>query len=91
MQAAKASNTETDRAKLYVPLLDEGIDVWRPVEARRLPDDACLILDQDYDRSVEKWAFEPGAVVRCRPECRSGRSILIATTAVQYGSRFPGG
>ena len=70
--AAMASNTETDRAKIYIPLLDEAVDVWRPIEARRLPDDACLILDRDYDRSVEEWAFEPGTVVRCPPNVATG-------------------
>lgn len=61
-----ASNTETDAADgeaematIYVALLDEDIEVWPPVEARRLAADTWLI-QQDYDRSVETWAFEPG-------------------------------
>jgi hypothetical protein len=78
-----ASNTETDEATIYVPLLDEGVDVWRPVKARRLANDDYLILDQDYDRSVEAWAFEPGTVVRCRPERRDGLAILVATAAAR--------
>ena len=45
---------------IYVPLRDEGIDVWRPVLARRVSGDSYLILDQDYDRDVETWEFEPG-------------------------------
>lgn len=89
MWVAMASSTKTDRvdgeagtATIYVALLDEGVDVWRPVKARRLGADAYLILDQDYDRSVETWAFEPGAVVTCRRENRNGRPILVATAAV---------
>jgi hypothetical protein len=68
---------------IYVVLLDEGIDVWRPVAARRLSPDRYLILDQDYDPAIERWEFEPGSVVRCRAEDRDGRQILIATEAAR--------
>jgi hypothetical protein len=64
---------------IYVALLDEGIDVWRPVEARRLAPDTYLIVDQDYDPRTERWEFEPGTAVRCRKESRDGRQILVAT------------
>ena len=67
------------RETIHVPLLDEGIDVWRPVLARRVSGDSYLILDQDYDRDVETWEFEPGTVVKCREEERDGRRILVAT------------
>jgi hypothetical protein len=69
----------SERDTIYVALLDEGIDVWRPVEAEKLSRDRYLIVDQDYDPGVETWEFEPGAIVRCRKESRDGRSILIAT------------
>jgi hypothetical protein len=86
MSAATTSDTETDTAgaaKIYVPLLDEGLDVWRPVRARRLSRDTYLILDQPYDRAVETWQFEPGTVVRCRRERREGAPILVASEAVR--------
>jgi hypothetical protein len=67
------------RDTIYVALLDEGIDVWRPVEAQKLSPDTYLIVDQDYDRAIERWEFEPGTVVRCRKERRDGREILVAT------------
>ncbi len=69
----------TEHETIYVALLDEGIDVWRPVAARKVATDAYLILDQNYDREVETWQFEPGTVVRCRKERRNGREVLIAT------------
>jgi hypothetical protein len=71
------------RDTIYVALLDEGIDVWRPVEARRLAADTYLIVDQDYDRRTERWEFEPGTAVRCRKESRDGRQILVATEAAR--------
>jgi hypothetical protein len=66
------------RETIYVALLDEGIDVWRPVEAERLPPDRYRILGPDYDPEVERWEFEPGAVVTCRKERRGDRQILVA-------------
>ena len=83
MLAVMVWNTRTDRATIYVPLLDENVEVWRPVEARRLSDKTYLIVDQDYDRSVERWAFEPGTAVTCRQERRDGRSILVATATTR--------
>ena len=68
---------------IYVALLDEGVDVWRPVAARRLSSGRYLILDQDYDRAIERWQFEPGTVVSCRARDRDGRQILIATEAAR--------
>ena len=71
------------RDTIYVALLDEGIDVWRPVEAQMLSPDTYLIVDQDYDPGIEAWEFEPGTVVRCRKENRDGREILVATQAAR--------
>jgi hypothetical protein len=66
------------RDTIYVALLDEGIDVWRPVQAERVSPGSYLIVDQDYDPAIETWEFEPGAIVRCRKENRDGRRILVA-------------
>ncbi len=52
---------------IYVPLLDENVDVSRPVLAEHLRDRVYRILPQPYDRESETWAFEPGDVVICRP------------------------
>jgi hypothetical protein len=52
-------------AEIFVKLLDEAIDVWRPVEARHLYDSVYRIADQPPDTS-EKWQFEPGSLVLCR-------------------------
>jgi hypothetical protein len=59
-------------------LLNEGVDVWRPVAARRISGDTYLIADQDYDRDAETWKLEPGTAARCRKEQREGRQILVA-------------
>jgi hypothetical protein len=75
---------------IYVALLDEGLDVWRPVTARRLSSDRYLILDQGHDRATERWQFEPGSVVTCRAEDRDGRQILIANAAAHQTASSTG-
>lgn len=49
---------------IYVPLLDEGTDVWRPVEALRVAEDVYFILGTMPGDEV--WAFPPGSKVRCK-------------------------
>jgi hypothetical protein len=75
--------TKRDSESIYVALLDEGIDVWLPVMARRLPNGTYLILEQDYDRSTEAWQFEPGSIVKGRVEKRNGRQITVAEAVPQ--------
>ena len=60
MSAEAASSTEI--ATVFVRLLDEGVDVWRPVVARRLSE-ATWRLDKVPVPSDERWSFQPGDVV----------------------------
>lgn len=53
-------------AEVFVRLLDEIVDVWRPVTAERIASDRFRILEQPYDRGTERWEFEPGEEVICR-------------------------
>ena len=46
-------------------LLDDGVDVWRPVRAGRLHGGVYRIMDQPYDREIETWQFAPGDAVVC--------------------------
>jgi hypothetical protein len=51
---------------VYVRLLDEGTDVWRPVRATALPDGTFRLLEPDgYDSNAERWEFPPMTKVRC--------------------------
>jgi len=48
---------------VYVSLLDEGTDVWRPVEAIRIGENMwrlCGPIPED-----ETWQFQPNDVVKC--------------------------
>lgn len=65
--------------EIFMKLLDEGIDVWRPVRAEHLHDDIYSIAEQPYDREIERWEFEPGDEVVCESiDSYEGR-ILAAT------------
>lgn len=49
--------------EIFVRLLDEDVDVWRPVLARHVGADRYVIVEQPYDRGLERWEFEPGVEV----------------------------
>jgi len=82
MSAPQSTNTET---VVYVRLLDEGTDVWRPVPARALPDGTFELAEPEgYDPQVERWEFAPHARVKCVAKSFSdGEKGLVAV--VQAG------
>ena len=51
------------RAEIYIKLLDEGVDVWRPVLAEHLGGDSYQLIGKPPEGEV--WPFAPGDVVRC--------------------------
>ncbi len=54
----------TDRQTIYVELLDEGVTVYRPVEA--MPDrDGSFRLPESAPPKGEVWPFAPGSRVVC--------------------------
>jgi hypothetical protein len=63
---------------VMVPLLDEGVDVWRPVHAEVLPDGRYRIVTENPDPEDERWAFVTGAVVFCEERELEGESALVA-------------
>lgn len=50
---------------VYVALVNEGVDAWRPVQARSLGRNLFRLIGVDEDVSDESWQFPIGAVVRC--------------------------
>jgi hypothetical protein len=75
----------TKVVQIYVALLDEGTDVWRPVQAEHLSGNVYRILSQSYDRQIESWQFEPGEVVFCEMiESSEGRILAATRKADRY-------
>lgn len=66
---------------IYVKLLEENVDVWRPIKAKRLDGDIYLIIEQPYDRDDELWEFEPGERVLGKIIRLSEGSVLVAYKA----------
>lgn len=59
------SQTKNAAVKVYVELLDEGTETWRPTTAVALGNGLFEIQPTpDYDPEDEAWAFLPGAVVK---------------------------
>jgi hypothetical protein len=55
-----------ERTTVYVRLLDEGVEAWRPVPADDLGRGQYrLFPTDDYDPSVETWEFPPETVAIC--------------------------
>ena len=59
--------------EIYIKLLDEGVDCWRPVKAQKLGENKYKIIGTDhYDPDNEKWEFLPGDIVECQQKKLSG-------------------
>jgi hypothetical protein len=50
---------------VYVALLNEGVNVWRPVQARPVGRSDFRLVGVEDDVSDESWQFPPGAIVKC--------------------------
>ena len=58
-------DTDTE-VVVYVRLLNEGTDVWRPVRATALADGTFRLREPNgYDLNAETWEFPPSTKVRC--------------------------
>jgi hypothetical protein len=67
-----------ETSKIYVYLLDEGTDCWRPVQAAGLGADRYRIVSENDDPEDEHWQFTTGDVVRCMERQLSGGRHLVA-------------
>jgi hypothetical protein len=66
------------RATIYMPLLNQGTDAWRPVEAEAHADGRYTILGSVPDE--EEWAFSPGSIVRGESRMMSdGQQVIVAS------------
>nr|WP_294795503.1 hypothetical protein [uncultured Mucilaginibacter sp.] len=64
---------------IYVRLLDEGTEVYRPVDALHIGDMRYQILGHDiYDLNDEKWEFPPGSCVEGIERSSYQEIILVA-------------
>lgn len=67
-----------DPETVYVALLNEGTDVWRPAKAVPVDGGYLLLTPPDYDAATEHWAYPPGTAVRCEVRTLSDGPALVA-------------
>ena len=79
MSAATASSTEI--ATVHVRLLDEEVDVWRPVHAERLSG-VTYRLSAAPTPEDEVWSFQPGDIVVAERRAGGPDGLLIAVARV---------
>ena len=78
MWAVMGLNTE-GIVLVYMRLLNEGTEVYRPVHAQRLEGERVQILaPEEYDPDDEEWEFKPGTVVRIDQRELEGELVSVA-------------
>jgi hypothetical protein len=73
----------TDPTQIYIALIGENIDAWRPVKAKHLRGSVYRIISQPYDRTIETWQFELGDEVVCESVQTNEGPILAAKRLAQ--------
>lgn len=63
--------------EIFVQLLDDEMELWRPVIAQRNEDGTFLIWEQEIPED-EQWKYLPGDVVLVETQIRYGREVLVA-------------
>lgn len=76
MSAATVSST--DWTTVHVRIVDEAVDVWRPVLARAISEHVFRLADEAVPED-EQWAFQPGDEVVVERRTDQGKGdVLIA-------------
>jgi hypothetical protein len=73
----RTSDGDVGLMVIYVALLEEGTDVWRPVDSREERPGVYRILSTKSDPD-EVWQFPKGSVVRCEERVADGERCLFA-------------
>ena len=70
-----------ERKIIYMPLLNEGTTVSRPVIASDMGNNIYKIIGTEYglkpEELYEEWLFPIGSYVTCKAEIRDSEDILI--------------
>ena len=71
------------RVTIYMPMLDEGTVVYRPVSAETTAGLIFRILPPENGKPAgEKWQFAPGTFVKCERQILNGGAALVAREQV---------
>ena len=67
---------------IYITLLDEGTDVWRPVRAEQVTGDLYRLAEKPPQH--DRWPFGIGDVVRCKDRALTGTHGHSTRVLVAY-------
>ncbi len=68
---------------IYVSLLDEPVEAWRPVDAVRLEENTFKITSANLYPDDERWQFVTGEVVLCKErQFPNGPTCLVAVEKI---------
>lgn len=81
--------TDEMEVQIYVYLLDEGVDVWRPIQARCVGESQYRILSRNVSPEDEHWEFSTGDVVRCVSKAFDDGEALVAVERLAPGVDVP--
>ena len=79
IQGPLAADSRNRVVTVMMPLLEEGVEVYRPVQAEALPSGWYRVLSQNDQPDDETWAFEVGDVVACEQRQLSNEIHLVVT------------
>ena len=77
---------EESPTTIYIYLLDEGVDVWRPVDAIHIKENIYQINPESEIPETEIWEFLPGDMVRCEEKPLHRGNCLVAIETVKEPS-----
>jgi hypothetical protein len=69
--------------KIFVKLLAEGTECWRPINANPIGDDVFEVLG--IVPAGEAWEFAPGARVRCKAKQFADGSMGLVAMELSIG------
>jgi hypothetical protein len=72
---------DSGRITIYVSLLKEGTDCWRPVKAELVAEGLFRIAESQPED--EQWEFQPSQLVRCRERTFQDGNGLVAFQEIQ--------
>jgi hypothetical protein len=70
---------------IFMPLENEGTDVWAPVQAERLTDGRFRLLGSQPED--QEWRFAPGSIVAVQRKVFSGGSDGLVIVAISNETR----
>lgn len=64
---------------IYVKLLDEGVNVYRPVPGKKISENIYKLEGMNiYDPLDEKWEFPPESYVEVIEQYLNNENVLVA-------------